>query len=182
MRALLTAVVFAVACSKPMPPPAPTPRVVVGPPARDVGPLMPVGYLEDHVGFHNAPVEPDGELDFALRVRLSGDVRALVLYASDAAGAPHGGEIWDTMTAPETFPAAWHMAAEARDSWAIAVIDSKNALLNPKVVLEKRTFDNDIVTIFAGDPGRGYFVSGRTYTLLVVRNDGKTDRATTTLL
>lgn len=170
------------ACAKPPPPAAPPPKVTPGPPARDVGPLVPLGYLEDHVGTINAPVAPDGELDYALRVRLSGDVRALVLYASDPTGAPHGGEVWDTMTAPETFPSAWNMPAPAHDSWALAVLDEKRNLLNPEVVLEHRTFDDEVVTIFAADPTHVHFVSGRTYSLLVVRNDGKTDRATTTLL
>ena len=179
----LFSVFCAVSCASPLPPPAPAPaRVAPGPPARDVGPLVALGFVEDRVGSNNAAVAPDGEVDFALRVRLSGDVRALVLYASDATGAPQGGEIWDTVTAPEKFPEAWHMPAPAHESWAIAVVDSKQTLLNPKVVLEKKTFDHELVTIFAADPGRVRFASGRTYTLLVVRKDGKTDRATTTVL
>jgi hypothetical protein len=179
----LLSVFCAASCAKPVTPPAPIPaKVAPGPPARDVGPLVALGYIEDRVGSHDSQVVPDGDVDFALRVRISGDVRALVLYGSDPTGVPHGGEVWDTMTAPDKFPEAWHMLALAQDSWALAVFDSKNALLNPHVVLDRKSFDNETVTIFVSDPGRGRFVSGRTYTLLVVRNDGKTDRATTTVL
>ncbi len=180
LRAAWILAAISIACSKPLPPPAP-PKVAPGPPPRDVGPVVPLGYLEDHVGGYNA-VRPDGVPDFALRVRLSGDVRALVLYASDATGAPHGGEVWDTMTAPDKYAPEWHLDALAQYTWAIAVFDSKRILLNPNVVLDKHEFDNEDVTIFAADPGRVFFASGRTYTLLVVRNDGRTDRATTTLL
>lgn len=181
-RAAWLLAAISVACTKPLPPPAAPPKVVPGPPARDVGPLVPLGYRADFVGPVDSMVKPDGQPDFALRVRLSGDVQGLVLYSSDATGAPSGGAVWDTFTAPYRYPAEWHLPVPANYAWAIAVVDSKDTLLNPNVVLDKLVFDNETVTILASDPGHGYFVSGHTYSLLVVRKDGRTDRATTTIL
>ena len=180
MRALLV-LLLAVGCAKP-PKPAPPP-VVVGPPKRDVGPLVAIGFAEDRVGHGDSPIKPDGDLDFAFRVRVSGDVTALVLFASNSAGESHGDEVWDTMTTPEKFPASWHLPyADARLSWALAVVDSKGALLNPSVALPKTTFADETLVIHAGDAGHTRFVTGRTYTLFVVRSDNSVDRATTTIL
>lgn len=174
-------VLLVLGCAKP-PPPAPPPKVI-GPPKREVGPLVAVGWSEDRVGHGDAPVLPDGDLDYAFRVRISGDVRALVLFASDATGVAHGDEVWDTMTAPEKFPSSWHLPyTDAKLSWALGVVDSKGVLLNPAVTLPRSTFADETLVLHAGDAGHSRFVTGRTYTLFVVRADGSVDRATTTIL
>lgn len=179
---LLVVAVLALACAKPPKPATPPPKPV-GPPRREVGPLVAVGLSEDHVGHGDSPVQPDGDFDYAFRVRVAGDVRALVLFASDATGVAHGDEVWDTMTAPEKFPLAWHLPySDAKLSWALGVVDSKGTLLNPAVTLPKSTFSDETLTLYAGDAGHSRFVAGRTYTLFVVRTDGSVDRATTTIL
>jgi len=181
MRAFLAVALLAlVGCSRPLPPAAPAPRVTSGPPPRDVGPLVALGYTEDRVCYCATVVRPDGDVDYAFRVRISGDVRALALYASDAAGVQQGMEVWDTIT--DKFPPAWHMPVPADISYALGVIDSNKRVLNPNGVLDQRSFNNEELTIFVADQGNLRFASGRTYSLLVVRNDGKTDRATTTVL
>lgn len=178
---LFVVAVLALACAKP-PKPAPPPKPV-GPPRREVGPLVALGFTADRVGHGDAPVQPDGDPDYTFRVRISGDVRAFVLFASDATGVAHGDEVWDTMTAPEKFPVAWHLPyTDAKLSWALAVIDSKGALLNPSVTLPETTFADETLLLHAGDAGHSRFVAGRTYTLFVVRTDGSVDRATTTIL
>lgn len=170
-----------VSCPKPPKPAAPV--KAEGPPRRDVGPLVAMGFTEDRVRPGDASLEPDGDLDFAFRVRISGDVRALVLFGSDHAGKPHGGEVWDTMVGPEKYPAAWHLPyPDARDTWALAIVDGGGKVLNPTVTLPKSTFADETLTLFAADLGHVRFVSGRTYTLFVVRSDGGVDRATTTIL
>jgi hypothetical protein len=177
----LTWVALLLACAKP-PPPAPPPKVV-GPPKRDVGPLIPVGWTTDRIGCVDAPIAPDGDTDFMFRVRVSGDARAFVLFGSDATGASHGGEVWDTIKGPEKYPASWHMPyPDARHTWAIAVFDSKGTALNPNVTMPTTTFDGEELTLVVGDLGHARFVNGRTYTLFVVRSDGTVNRATTTIL
>jgi hypothetical protein len=175
--------VLPMGCPKPMEVPTPVPHGVVGAPKRYLGPLVPIGLGADHVSAGDAPVKGDGDPDYEFRVRISGEVRALILHGSDGNGEPVGGEIWDTLTAPERFPPSWRLpVAEARHSWALAVFDQKETLLNPRVTLERNVFVDETITLFAGDLGHGRFVSGRTYTLLVIRPDGSRDRATTTIL
>lgn len=169
------------ACAKPPPPPAP-PKPS-GPPKRDVGPLVALGWLEDRVGPGDSATTPDGEKDYALRVRLSGDVRALVLYASDATGAPHGAEVWDTLTGTDPLPPSWHLPyGDGKVTWVLGVFDAEGRPLNRAVRLERTAFADETVTLHAADTGRVRFVTGRTYTLLVQRSDGTVDRSTTTIL
>lgn len=170
-------------CSAPLPPPIkPTPAKVAGPPKRELGPLVAVGFGADRVGHDNATLAPDGDPDFEFRVRISGDVKALVLHSSDTAGNPVGGEIWDTLPAGR-MPPEWRLPTpEAFWTWALAVYDDKGKLQNPAVSLPPTTFDGATLTLVVGDTGKVRFVTGRTYTLLVQRNDGSVERTTTTIL
>jgi hypothetical protein len=182
-RSVLLALLL-VGCAPPLSPPTKTvPQSGATTTKRDLGPLVAVGWGADVVGHDNVTMKPDGAPDFTLRVRISGDVKALVLHSSDTAGNPVGGELWTTMTGPDVFPTEWHLPArEARFVWALAVFGADGKLLNPAVKLEPTTFPETTLTLCAGDTGRTRFVSGRTYTLIVQRSDGSVDRATTTIL
>ncbi|MBI2392426.1 MAG: hypothetical protein HYV09_22770 [Deltaproteobacteria bacterium] len=183
MKPLAAVLLVAALGACPRPPPPPAPPKPSGPPKRDVGPLLPLGWLDDRVGAGDAATRPDGEKDYALRVRLSGDVRALVLYASDATGESHGAEVWDTLTGSDRIPPSWHLPyADGKVTWALAVFDSSDKPLNAAVRLDRTTFADETVTLYAADTGRVRFVTGRTYTLLVQRSDGTVDRSTTTIL
>jgi len=182
MRAALLCLLL-VGCAPPILPPAKTPpSKLSGPPKHELGPLVAIGFGADRVGHDNATLAPDGEVDFEFHVRISGDVKALVLHSSDATGAPVGGEIWDTLP-KGPMPPEWHLPVpETWWTWALGVYDEKGKLLNPEVSLPATTFDNATLTLVVGDTGRVRFVTGRTYTLLVQRNDGTVDRTTTTIL
>lgn len=173
-----------VGCAPPLrPPPKPEPKVVVGPPKRDLGPLVAVGFGADVIGHDGVTMKPDGDPDFVFRVRVSGDVKAFVLHSSDTVGNPVGGEIWDTLTTPDKFPEEWHLPlTETASTWALAAFDASGKLLNPDVRLAPTTLDDVTLTLCAGDTGRVRFAAGRTYTLIVQRTDGTVDRATTTIL
>jgi hypothetical protein len=168
-----------IGCVTPLPPPE-----KASPPAHaDLGPLVPLGVLADRVALKDHPVQPDGDPDFAFRVRVSGDVEALLLMSSDPAGKFRGLELWDTLTAPTEFPKAWQLPwAKADFTAALAVYDASGKLLNPATTLARTRFDDETLTLFAEDPSHTRFVPGRTYTLMVVRPGGRIDRATTTLL
>lgn len=178
---LCVALVF-VGCAPLPPPPKPVAKPTAGPPKRDLGPLVAIGFTADRVGHDNADLKPDGDVDFELRVRVSGDVKALLLHSSDAAGKPLGGEIWDTLRSGK-IPPEWHLAtSEAAWTWAIGVYDDHDKALNPDLELSPTTLNDVTLRLFVGDPGRQRFVTGRTYTLVVQRSDGSVDRTTTTIL
>jgi hypothetical protein len=168
-----------VGCATRLPPPekpAPAPHA-------DLGPLVALGVIADRVALKDHPVQPDGDPDFAFRVRLSGDVEALVLMSSDPSGKFRGMEVWDTLTAPTEFPKDWNLPFPKADyTAALAVYDASNTLINPATTLARTRFSDETVTVFAEDQHHQRFVPGRTYTLLVVRPGGRVDRATTTLL
>lgn len=169
-------------CADRLPPPAvaPSPSAAA---RRDLGPLIALGWTADRVGAGGDRVQPDGLVDYAFRVRISGPVRALVLVSSDTRGLPCCGDVWDTLRAPFVFPDGWGLPnVPAAATWSIAVEDGASRLLNPEVTLPETLFRDEHVTIFAPDPPRARFVPGRTLTLLVVRPDGTLDRTTTTLL
>lgn len=177
LAALVPILVFG--CVTPLPPPQ-----KASPPAHaDLGPLVPLGVLADRVAQKDHPVQPDGDPDFAFRVRVSGDVEALVLMSSDPAGKFRGMEVWDTLTAPTEFPKDWQLPwAKADYTAALAVYDASGTLLNPATTLTRTRFADETLTIYAEDRSHVRFVPGRTYTLMVVRPGGRVDRATTTLL
>jgi len=169
-------------CPPPLRPPTKTTPNTAATAKRDLGPLVAVGFGADVVGFDDVTMKPDGAADFVLRVRISGDVKALVLHSSDPAGRPVGAEIWDTLTPPDQFPPEWHLPGNTGGSHALAVLDAAGKLLNPELRLPPTVFADATLTISAGDTARVRFVPGRTYTLIVQRNDGSVDRTTTTLL
>jgi hypothetical protein len=183
LRVALVALVALPGCPSPLPPP-PKPVAVkpAGAPRRELGPLVAVGFGADRVGHDNATLAGDGDPDFELRVRVSGDVKALVLHSSDTAGNPVGGEIWDTLP-KGPMPPAWRLPVpETWWTWALGVYDAQGKLLNPEVTLPATTFDDATLTLVVGDTGRVRFVAGRTYTLIVQRTDGTVERTTTTIL
>lgn len=182
-RLSLSVALLFVGCAPPLPPPQkPIAKPAAGPPKRDLGPLVAVGFTADRVGHGNVDLGPDGDVDFELRVRVSGDVKSLVLHSSDAAGKPIGGEVWDTLKNGR-YPEDWHLPfAESAWSWAIAVFDDHDKPLNPDLELPASTLDDVTLRLFVGDTGRQRFVTGRTYTLIVQRSDGSVDRTTTTIL
>ncbi|MGZ3478649.1 MAG: hypothetical protein ACXVCJ_29375, partial [Polyangiales bacterium] len=125
----------------------------------------------------------DGDPDFAFRVRVSGDVEALVLMSSDQTGKFRGMDVWDTLTGPVAFPKDWNLPfPNANTTAALAVYDATGTLVNPGTKLARTRFIDETITMYADDPRHERFVPGRTYTLMVVRPGGRVDRATTTLL
>ncbi len=193
MRAWLFSTIFALSVAgcparltappRPVVAAAPSSSLSGAAPKRDLGPLVPIGFAADRVGPRNAPVGPDGETDFGFRVRVSGDVLALLVGVSDGNGESSPAGLWDTLIGPEPIPKAWGLKhTEAAITWAVAVVGADGKVLNPLGPLERKRFADETLEIFAADPGHHRFVSGRTYTLYVPRPDGTIDRATATIL
>ncbi|MBX7196380.1 MAG: hypothetical protein K1X94_30280 [Sandaracinaceae bacterium] len=181
MKRLVFASALLTACAPPIPPPVKAVTPSEGPPRRDLGPLIAVGFTADHVGQNGTSARPDGEPDYEFRVRISGDVRAMVLHGSDLTGKPLGLDVWDTLLAGPMNQALHIPASDAAATWVLGVFDDKGEALNPAVTLNQ-TFRDATVHLFVADPKRNSFVPNKTYTLLIERNDGSVERTTTTIL
>jgi len=188
-RLAAVVVACALACTKPpVAPPAPTQPVAdadaTAPARRDLGPFVAVGPSADRVPRGDGPVKPDGTKDFAFRVRVAGEVAAIVVMSSDIKGNPVGGEVWDTYRGETKLPekvAKQLKYDTGKWTWTLGVFDASDRLVNPEGELPQGTsFHDETLTIYLGDGG--FFTSGYTVTIMVVRPDGTIDRATTSVV
>jgi hypothetical protein len=171
--------------AKPTPPataPAPSTSAVAEP-APYVGVLVRAPHDRDVVSPIDRPVRPDGNPDFAFRVRLSGRVRALYLLWTDGEGRAVDHDEWDTVTRTTTIPKAIGSPfVVGSQTFALAVVDARGVVLNPDGDLPETTFHDEIVTIYACDSPVPQFLPGRAFTLWVERPGGAFDRTTTVLV
>jgi hypothetical protein len=177
------------ACPRP-PPPVPPPQVKVAPstsgsspPAAELGPLVRLGLVEDHVAFADHEVHPDGKNDFGFRIRLSGEVLGLALVSSDTKGNKVPDACWDTFVGDTPLPQALGLGGgSGGGTIGLAVIDAHGVVLNPDGVLPPHTFHDEIITIWCPDPSATYFHEGRAFTLLVLRPGNRVDRSTVVIV
>ncbi|GAC1353010.1 MAG: hypothetical protein NVS3B20_15730 [Polyangiales bacterium] len=150
------------------------------PPA--LGPLVALGFDVDRGSQVDGPVKVDGHRDFAFRIRIAGAVKALILTSSDPSGTPMGGAVWDTIVGTDPIPASLKLGRTlGSQTTTLVVEDAQGVLLNPRGTLPLHTFGDEIVTLRA-DADERYFVSGRSFTLLVIRPNDAVDRSATSLL
>jgi hypothetical protein len=176
------------ACSHPPPPVArpvavPSSASASAPPVGELGPLVRLGLLEDHVGFVDHEVVADGIKDFGFRIRISGEVLGFTLTASDTKGKPLPGACWDTYVGTTPMPPLLEVGLKVGGETAVlGVVDAKGTLLNPKGSLPPHTFHDELVTLWCPDPDANYFHEGRAFTLLVLRPGNRVDRSTVVIV
>lgn len=188
--AVISALSPLLACSHPLPPPVARPIPVTSTsvsgsatPTGELGPLVRLGLLEDHVGFVDHEVLPDGTKDFGFRIRVSGEVLGFTLTSSDTKGNPVPGACWDTYVGATPMPKVLGLGAEIGGETAVlGVLDAKGTVLNPKGTFAPHAFHDELVTIWCPDPGGGNFHEGRAFTLLVLRPGNRVDRSTVVLV
>ena len=174
------------ACGHPLPPPvaktmpaASTSASGSAVPLGEVGPVVRLGFVEDHLAFGDDVMLADGAKDYGFRIRISGEVLGWSLTSSDTKGNPIPGACWDTYVGATPMPKVLGLTAATGDVTAgLAVLDAKGTLLNPQGTFPAHTFHDEYVTIWCPDPGNGVFHEGRAFTLLVLRPGNRVDRST----
>jgi hypothetical protein len=147
-----------------------------------VGPLVPVGWIDDRVPHAPTPPRPDGDVDFSFRVRIGGPVVALMLSAANGEGDPTYGRCWDTLDGRRrSWLGAGSWCADAAVTWTLALIDDTGTVVNVDTELAPGTRLAGEYLISVADPGRRFMRGGAVYTLLVERPSGRIDRTTATL-
>lgn len=148
----------------------------------ELGPLACTGSFDDRISADDALIAPDGLRDVAFHVRIRGTFVALALVSSDLHGRVVGNEVWDTVVGDTPMPSALGLPFKiGRETAGMALYDTTDRLINPRVTLEPRAFDGSLVTIVVPDPW-GFLRDGRTFTLLGLRADGKVEKSTAVAL
>lgn len=188
--AYFSAICTLIACAHPLPPPVAKTMPAASTSASgsavapgEIGPLVRLGLIEDHLAFGDDVMLPDGTKDYGFRIRISGEVLGFSLTSSDTKGNPIPGACWDTYVAATPMPKALGLgAATGGETAGLAVLDAQGTLLNPKGTFPAHTFHDEYVTIWCPDPGAGLFHEGRAFTLLVLRPGNRVERSTVVIV
>jgi hypothetical protein len=188
MRSVIVSLVLA-CCACSARPPAPQvvePDRSADAATEEVGPLVWVGLTNDRLQVEGEPLRPDGRPDYAFMVRLSGPIVSLTFTLSDSHGKRVGESVWDTIKGDTPIPASLGMPERMKigaHTANLAVYDESGRLLDPDSSLPPNTvFDGNWYTLVLPDWGTEFSVEGRSFTLLVLRPDGRVDRTTVVIV
>lgn len=129
--------------------------------------------VADRVASTDGPVKGDGRPDSAFRVRVSGPISDLVLYACKPDNSFDGTTTWDTIVGERVLPAGFYYSGQPGSrTWQLGVFDSGGQLLNASDgSLAARTVPAGTqLQLFVSDDGA--VGRGKSFCLAIFRPDG----------